>query len=536
MPPVGPPAFRPGPGLRQQTPPGPSATAKSTLRGEQGLGSRAEEARRRWRPPYSWILALSIRTKLLLALAAGLVFVTLLSLLYYANLVTIRSRLALVESMDDLGVAVGEMRRAEKNYLLYHDHTSADELVAQIEHTREAIRDKTGELIRLEGTGYVEALQRDVSLYAELARNLVMGEAAADGADRLRERGQAVDRYSRGIVHAERERIDRMIVASHRTLLLSLLAVIGFGAAAVVVVRQLVVVPLRRIERATREVSEGRFVPIRGIRSRDEIGRLAVAFNHMAERIERHQNELVRAGKLASLGTLTSGVAHELNNPLNNISMIAQTFVEHYRSLTEEERVEYMNEVDRQCERSREIVSNLLDFSRVRGSERTRDDVNRLLAQSLKLVRNQLDLGNITAVLETADDLPPVLMNPHQIEQVLVNIFTNAVKAMPLGGTLRVESGRSDDGTHVTVTVCDTGVGIPPEVLPRIFDPFFTTSEVGGGTGLGLSVSYGIIRDHGGSIDVTSRPGKGSTFVISLPIDEGGASGDRTAEDPGGGR
>ncbi len=476
---------------------------------------------------------MSITTKLLLTLAAGLVFVILLSLLYYANLVTIRSRLALVESMDDLGVAVGEMRRAEKNELLYHDRTSADELSAQIEHTREAIRDKAAELIKLEGTGYVEALERDVSLYADLARSLVTGEAAADGADRLRERGQAVERTSRGIVHAERERIDRMIVASHRTLLFSLVAVLGFGAAAVLVVSRLVVVPLRRIERATREVSEGRFVPIRGIRSRDEIGRLAIAFNHMAERIQRHQDELVRAGRLASLGTLTSGVAHELNNPLNNISMIAQTFVEHYHTLNEDERVEYMNEVDRQCERSRQIVGNLLDFSRVRGSERTRGDVNLLLGRSLKLVRNQLDLGNITAVLQTADELPPVLMNQHQIEQVLVNIFTNAVKAMPRGGNLRVDSGRSDDGTRVTIIVTDTGVGIPPEILPRIFDPFFTTSEVGGGTGLGLSVSYGIIKDHGGSIDVTSQPGKGSTFVISLPIDEGGTSGDRKAQDPG---
>jgi two-component system NtrC family sensor kinase len=290
------------------------------------------------------------------------------------------------------------------------------------------------------------------------------------------------------------------------------------------------------MERATREVSEGRFVPIRGIRSHDEIGRLAVAFNHMAERIERHQAELVRAGKLASLGTLTSGVAHELNNPLNNISMIAQTFVEHYHTLTEDERLEYMNEVDRQCERSRQIVGNLLDFSRVRGSERSPGDVNRLLGRSLKLVRNQLDLGNITAVLEAADDLPPVRMSQHQIEQVLVNIFTNAVKAMPRGGTLRVGSGLSDDGTQVTITVTDTGVGIPPEILPRIFDPFFTTSEVGGGTGLGLSVSYGIIKDHGGSIDVTSQPGEGSSFVISLPVDQGGSSDDREAQDPGGGR
>ncbi len=477
---------------------------------------------------------MSIKTKLLVTLAVGLVFVSLLGLLYYENLVTIRSRLTLVESIDDLGVAVGEMRRAEKNYLLYRDPGSAKDLVAQIEQTRKAIAEKAPELRRLQGRRYLDALQLEVSQYTELAQRVVAGGAASEPIDRLRERGQALDRYSRGIVHAERERIERMIVASQRTLLISLLAVLGLGLVGVYLVNRAVVRPLRRIERATREVSEGRYSPIRGLRSHDEVGRLAVAFNHMVRQIERHQDDLLRAGKLASLGTLTSGVAHELNNPLNNISMIAQTYVAHYSTLSEEERLEYMSEVDRQCERSREIVHNLLDFSRVRGSERTVEHINRLVARGLKLVRNQLDLGNINAELHTGTELPPVLMNPHQIEQVLVNVFTNAIKAMPEGGTLRVESARSDDGEQVMVTVTDTGIGIAPEVLPRIFDPFFTTSDVGRGTGLGLSVSYGIVKRHGGTIDVTSKPGSGSTFIISLPIYRGGATDDGEAQDSGG--
>jgi len=461
---------------------------------------------------------MSIRSKLVLSLAAGLVFVTLLGLLYYENLVTIRARLTLVESMDDLGAAVGEMRRAEKNFLLYHDQASADELSAQIEHTRTAIAEKSPELVRLEGSEYVEALRHDMALYDDLARELLAGDEGFDSGDRLRERGQAVDRYSRGVVHAERRRIDRMIVASHRMLLFSLVATLGIGLVGVLIVNRLVVAPLRRIERATREVSEGRFAPISGQWPSDEIGSLARAFNRMVQRIERHQDELVRAGKLASLGTLTSGVAHELNNPLNNISMIAQTFVQHYDGLSEEERLEYMSEVDRQCERSRQIVDNLLDFSRVRGSERTLTRIDEVVERSLALVRNQLHVGNITAVAQAAEDLPPVRMNPHHIEQVLVNVFTNAVKAMPQGGSLRVESRLADDGDGVCVTVSDTGVGIPAEVLPRIFDPFFTTSDVGGGTGLGLSVSYGIVKRHGGTIDVTSEPGKGTSFVISLPL------------------
>jgi signal transduction histidine kinase len=228
-------------------------------------------------------------------------------------------------------------------------------------------------------------------------------------------------------------------------------------------------------------------------------------------------------------------VAHELNNPLNNISMMAQTFVDFRSSLTEDEQVELMQEVDRQCERSKEIVRNLLDFSRVRGSERVASDVGEVVEQSLRLVQNQLDMANIVARVETAEELPPVRMNPNQIQQVLVNIYANAVKAMPAGGTLKVTSRKGEEGRSVVISVSDTGVGIPPEVQSRIFDPFFTTSEVGGGTGLGLSVSYGIVSRHGGTIAVTSHPGSGSTFTITLPTGTRGTRDEQARQDPGGG-
>ncbi len=479
---------------------------------------------------------MSIKSKLLLTLGVGLAFITLLGSLYYYNLVTIRERLALVEGMDDFGAAVGEMRRAEKNYLLYHDPTSARELASQIELTQQAVREKTADMIALAGTDSVNSLQQTLARYTDLADGLILGDGADSDADQLREAGQALERSSRSIVRAERGRIEKMIVASHRTLLVSLLVLLACGVVGIMIVTRTIVAPLRRIERATRDVSEGRFAPIAGIRGHDEIGRLANAFNHMVHRIEKHQNELVQAGKLSSLGTLTSGVAHELNNPLNNISMMAQTFIEHRAMLDSDEQVELMSEIDKQCERSKEIVHNLLDFSRVSGSERAACEVGDVLRHSLKLVQNQLDVANIVAELRVSSSLPRVRMNPHQIQQVLVNIYTNAIKAMPRGGTLTINAGRTEDGAQVEISVSDTGVGIAPELHPRIFDPFFTTSEVGGGTGLGLSVSYGIIKRHGGSISVTSEPGEGSTFTIYLPIDTGESNDELQPQDPGRGR
>jgi len=478
---------------------------------------------------------MSIKNKLLLTLGMGLGFIALLGILYYYNLVTIRRRLALVEGMDDLGTAVGEMRRAEKNFLLYHDSVSARELIDQIRLTRQAVKDKAADLISLAGADSLASLEDRLENYAGIAGALIEGRGTASDTELLRERGQVLDRASRSFVRAERVRIERMIVASHRTLLLSLVLLLICGAAGILVVTRFIVAPLRQIESATKEVSEGRFLPIEGIRSHDEIGRLATAFNHMVRRIEKHQNELVQAGKMASLGTLTSGVAHELSNPLNNISMMAQTFVDFRASLTEGEQVELMEEVDRQCERSKEIVRNLLDFSRLHGSERVASDVGKVVEQSLRLVKNQLDMANIETRVETAESLPRVHMNPHQIQQVLVNIYTNAVKAMPRGGTLSVTTERGENGQELFISVSDTGVGIPPEVQSRIFDPFFTTGDVGGGTGLGLSVSYGIVTRHGGTISVASEPGMGSTFTITLPVGTRGLKDERERQDPGGG-
>jgi signal transduction histidine kinase len=477
---------------------------------------------------------MSIKNKLLLTLGMGLGFIALLGVLYYYNLVTIRRRLTLVEGMDDLGTAVGEMRRAEKNFLLYNDSTSARELVEQIRLTRQAVQDKAPDLVSLAGADSLASLEERLEAYEALAARLIQDGGTPSDTELLRARGQALDRASRSFVRAERVRIEGMIVASHRTLFVSLVLLLICGLAGILVVTRFIVAPLQQIESATREVSEGRFLPIEGIRSHDEIGRLATAFNHMVRRIEKHQNELVQAGKLASLGTLTSGVAHELNNPLNNISMMAQTFVDFRASLTEDEQVELMEEVDRQCERSKEIVRNLLDFSRVRGSERVASDVGEVVEQSLRLVKNQLDMANIETRVETAKDLPRVHMNPHQIQQVLVNIYTNAVKAMPRGGTLSVITERGERGRELLISVSDDGTGIPPEAQSRIFDPFFTTSGVGGGTGLGLSVSYGIVTRHGGTISVASEPGNGSTFTISLPLDTRGREDERERQDSGG--
>jgi two-component system NtrC family sensor kinase len=475
---------------------------------------------------------MTIRRKLLLIIALILIFVALLGITSYRSLVTIRNRLRLVESMDDLGVSISDMRRGEKNYLLYQDAASATDWIAQVDLTRQAIQDKAAELTGLEGKDYCRHLTSDFSIYENLARRLIASPGSNLEADRVRVQGHKMYDYSRGIIHAERARIDTMTRSSYRVFVVSLLIVAIAGLAGVLIIMRDVVRPLAKIERATIQVSEGNYVPIPGIYAHDEIGKLQKAFNHMVQQIEKHQEELVQAGKLSSLGTLTSGVAHELNNPINNISMIAQTFVQHYDSLSEKERLEFMSQIDGQCERAKEIVDGLLDFSRVRPRTFTFADVGEVVRKSLKLVGNQLAVSKIECEFRTHERLPPVRMSAHRIEQVLVNIFTNAIKAMSGGGQLLVEASVGDKGRFVEIAITDTGAGIPPAILPHVFDPFFTTSQAGQGVGLGLSVSYGIIKRHGGTIAVKSDVGAGSTFSVRLPVVEREASDGGQTEDP----
>ncbi len=236
----------------------------------------------------------------------------------------------------------------------------------------------------------------------------------------------------------------------------------------------------------------------------------------MSEELGHREEELIQSKKLASLGILTAGVAHELTNPLNNISMIAQTYAELYPKLGEHDRIEFMNKVDAETERIRKIVKNLLDFSKPKDANPNEADINMVVQKTLTLVQNMIDVSNIDTSIHLADGLPHVFVDEHQIQQVLVNLITNAVQAMTSGGRLVLSSRPGKKGNSVEIGVADTGKGIAPEFLPHIFDPFFSTKGEGG-TGLGLSVSYGIIKNHHGEIRVDSMVGVGTTFTIELP-------------------
>jgi len=240
---------------------------------------------------------MTIRRKLLLIIALILAFLAALDITYYLTLETIQKRLTLVESVDDLGVSISEMRRGEKNYLLYHDQTSARDWLAQIDQTRRAIHEKAAELSEMEGMDYYQRLVKDFSRYEKLVRPLISQANSGVDSDFVRKQGHKVYTYARGIIHAERERIDTTTRLAYRIFLVSLFVATISGLAGVVIIMRDIIRPLAKIELATHQVSEGKYVPIKGIRSHDEISKLQKAFNHMVQQIENHQEDAYSSRK-----------------------------------------------------------------------------------------------------------------------------------------------------------------------------------------------------------------------------------------------
>ena len=231
------------------------------------------------------------------------------------------------------------------------------------------------------------------------------------------------------------------------------------------------------------------------------------------------QERLLQSEKMASVGQLVSGVAHELNNPLTGVTGFAQLLLN--RDLDEQTRRDVQT-IYSEAERAAKIVQNLLSFARRRKAQKGLVNLNTLLERVLELRSYDLHVKNIDLELDLDPRLPLTMSDPDQIQQVFFNIITNAEHAMLSahgGGKLKVRS-RAEKG-FILLSFSDDGVGIPPENLRRVFDPFFTTKEGGQGTGLGLTISYGIVDDHAGRIRVESRPGKGATFVVELPIVQG---------------
>ena len=435
-------------------------------------------------------------------------------------------RLQLLEVTNDLFNNILEIRRFEKNFFLYKQPASLQEALSYVHRVAALYQGHEGEILRLkkgpQEPEFPKVLRRYQEVLEELETGLKPGRPRVGSPEEaLRNLGQELLNLTERWARDERLEIDRLFQRAMYLFVVSVVAFVALGVLVAFYLARLFVRPLVQMQQAMDKIAHGDFTPIpAAVESQsEEFAALFRAFNRMAHELQEHQDQLVQSRKIAAIGTLTSGIAHELNNPINNIVLTAETLKEDFRSLPEEEALGLIHDILVQSERASEIVKGLLDFSRSEHPEFVSLSLADVIQDTLKLVRNQLVLSGIQVDTDLPA-LPLVHGDRKSLQQVFLNLFINAIQAMPDGGTLHIQAS-SQDGHWLKVEVRDTGVGIDAKDLPRIFDPFFSTKSVGRGTGLGLSVTYGIIEKHGGHIEAHSKKGKGSTFTILLPVEDG---------------
>ncbi|MEJ2688474.1 MAG: ATP-binding protein [Deltaproteobacteria bacterium] len=460
---------------------------------------------------------MKIEHKIYLSNSVHIVLLLLIGTFALHNLNQLYTKFRFITIADEMNAGFLEMRLAEKNYFLYGDEGALRDIGIRIDRTTATLHEVKHDIIRAVGAKNYASLERLVDKYSLMITTLSQQKRKdTDARNQLREVGQNLRIFSEDMTSLERANVEKIISRSKHILHFAFWAVVVFALFFSQQIVRNIGGSLRQIVELTRAISKGSFQPIDKKPSPDEMGAVVSAINTMAKELSKREKEILQSKRLASIGVLVAGVAHELNNPLNNISMIAQTYADVYDALSREERIDFMERIEEQTERLRLIIKNLLDFSRPKEPHLQQAEPNDVIQKTLDLVQNMLDVSNIRTKLDLAEVLPDFYIDEHQIQQVLVNITTNAIQAMGNGGQLTICSRYLEKDDEVEFEIRDTGKGIPPEFLEHIFDPFFTTKEEGG-TGLGLWVSYGIVKQHHGNLRVESSVDSGTAFFITLP-------------------
>lgn len=439
---------------------------------------------------------------------------------HYLRAIEVKQRL--VQIADDLREIVLEIRRYEKNYLLYGQEEDYRQTQAYTQQALEELGQIAPDMQNLRVAGQLDTLRRELLAYQELMQQLARQAKEPGQPDRrgleeqLRGRGKALVDLSVEVVAFERRRILEILTTLKTQLLVALAIFLGSMGLFVLLVSQKIVRPLRVIESTTQRIAQGDFKPLPVLDTRDETQRVVEAFNRMVAELERRQDQLVQGKKMSSLGILTAGIAHQLNNPLNNISTSCQIILEELDQGDRELLRKLLNNVEQEVYRARDIVKGLLEFSRVRDFALKSVPLEEVVNRSIRLISSQVPPG-IDVVSEVPGDLI-LELDPQRMQEVFLNLLMNAIQAIKeLPGEIRIAARVVAQGREALITVEDNGLGIPNEELDRIFDPFFSTKEVGVGTGLGLSIVYGIIEKHHGQIEVESKVGEGTRFTIHMP-------------------
>ncbi len=458
-----------------------------------------------------------LRIKILLFTSTATVFLILHLIGYVYNINVFKEQLRVLEKSHDFMEDVLELRRYEKNFVFKIDPNDLNEVLSYISRIKGDVRAISSSEVGEEYAKELEQFERDLVTYEDLINQAKKHKKVP--LEKIRIYGHRILKFAEKVLELNKQYVNRTL---NHILFVPSIVMFLFGGTLIIFLLFLTHTILRQIsfiQETTQRIAQGDFSYISSDEAKSSSFEIIIrAFNRMIRELESRQHDLLQAKKLASVGTLVSGIAHELNNPLNNISLTAESMLEELEELSEAELKDMLKDILAEARRASGVVKNLLDFSRRRSSEVNElIDIGEVIESTLKLVKNQLMISDVQLIKKIPEGLPLIRGNTDNLKQVFINLFLNAIQAMPEGGYLKIIAEEDKRG-YVVIHVEDSGVGMPPDVMERIFDPFFSTKPVGKGTGLGLSIVYGIVKKHGGYIEVKSKQGEGTTFTIFLPV------------------
>ena len=456
----------------------------------------------------------SIRGKIAAGFLLSFGFLLLVAAVMFGSLRAVEDEVGAYSGISRFLDTTLEMRRYEKNYLLYGKR---EDLEKALEYAGAALALASGGV--LPSTPAWED-GRTVRLLQEY-RSLLQHGGAEDIAEAaaIRDVGRAITDVAERSSTAAGRNIQELLRSGRRTLIVLVLVFLVGNALIARVIVLTAIRPLEELDRGMLRIAAGDYQPLPEGTGHGEIGSMNAAFNRMMREVFQRRQELLQAERLASLGTALAGIAHEINNPLSNISTSAEILKEENERADARERRELIDQIVSQTDRATDIIHTVLDFTRAQRVDGRATNLLSAVRGALILVNARIP-PHVAVEVDVAADLA-VKADKTKLEQAFVNLLTNAVDALAeagRGGTIRISASRA--GGAVELVFRDTGKGMEKEVADRVFDPFFTTKDVGHGTGLGLYLTHQIVEQHGGTIRVASAPGEGTSVVLTLPPGE----------------
>ncbi|MGC8965573.1 MAG: HAMP domain-containing sensor histidine kinase [Caldimicrobium sp.] len=469
------------------------------------------------------ILAKSLKTKIFLLYALGITFFALFLIVSYVTFRDVSDTLIMSEKGAFLVEYIFEMRRYEKNYLLYRTKEDLETLRIYLTETQKIIKECRKCFFQLIGAKAFENFEQTLKNYEDLLKKLEKEENwdNQELLQKFRFFGKELTNYAEKLNTLR----DKVILNSieelkkwlYILLILFIFLVFFYGYYLYISVTK----PLEKLEQYIFQIIQGKFYAVPPDFEDKEMILLVEAINKMLEELNKRKEYLIQTERLATFGTLLFSLAHELNNPLNNIYTSCQILLEELEGENLEFKRELLLEIEKEIERVQKIIRSILDYSKPGQKEKIK--LKNLLNETLYLLRGKIP-PQIEIILEIPEDFM-VFADPQQLKQVFINLFKNSFEAIGESkGKIIVKGLENKD--YNTICFSDTGPGIPAKDLPHIFDPFFTTKG-NKGYGLGLFIVYNLIKNNQGSIKIESEVGKGTTFIINLPKEEGKVINDR---------